>query len=112
MQISTNGRVIGNMAVSESCEYLVRACSSEVSSLSPQTISLSFNKIHQRFYIAEITFFSSFRHQCSPVGPINTSVGSTSEQTPALPLNQENSSTKEAFPRTSSSKTSKQGKNM
>ena len=96
VKVSANGRIADNIVVSVSCNYLVRGCSVVVSiPLSSQSITLSFNKIHQRLYIAEITFFSDFNRPCSPVGPLHTSVGIASEQTPTLPSNQENSSNKE-----------------
>ena len=96
VQVSANGRIVDNIAVSESCEYLVRGCSVDISSFSQQ-ITLSFDKRYARIYIAEITFFSSFSCLCSPVGPRHTSVGIASEQTPPLPSNQENSSNKETI---------------
>ena len=90
VQVSAKGQLSDNIAVSESCDYLVRGCSTVVSlSPSSQLITLSFSKTYPHLYIAEITFYSSFLHQCSPVGLLNTSVESTSEQTSTSSSNQE-----------------------
>ena len=98
VKVSANGRIADNFVVSDSCSYLVRGCSAAVSiTLLSQSIILSFNKIHQHLCIAEISFFSSFSRPCSPVGPLHTSVGIASVQTPTLPSNQENSSNKETI---------------
>ena len=60
VQVSAKGQVADNIAVSESCDYLVRGCSTAVSlSLTSQLITLSFSKTYPRLYIAEITFYSS-----------------------------------------------------
>ena len=69
-----------NIAVSESCEYLVRACSNEVSTLARQ-VTLNFINQLQRANIAEVTFYTTSR-PCSPIGPINTSVITTHATTP------------------------------
>ena len=106
--MSAKGQLSDNIAVSESCDYLVRGCSTAVS-LSPsfQLITLSFSKTYPHLYIAEITFYSSFVCQCSPVGPLYASVESTSEQTPTSSSNQESTSNKETQPTTLVSETSK-----
>ena len=113
VRVSANSDAFGYIAVSdEFCDYLVRGCAVVPISLLSESISLSFNKLHQSLYIAEIIFFSSSSHHCSPVCPLNTAVGSTSKQTPTLPSNQENSSAKDTFPQTSLSKTSEKTKSM
>ena len=72
VRVSANDNLIDNIAVSDdSCDYLVRGCNSDMSSLSQQ-ITLSFSKIYPRLYIAEITFYSSNTRPCSPVGPLTT----------------------------------------
>ena len=108
VQVSAQGLVKENIVVSKSCDYLVIGCSTAVS-LSPSTqpITLSFSKTYPRLYIAEITFYSSMTHQCSPVCPLNTSVESTSEQTSTSSSNQESTSNKETQPPTLASETSK-----
>ena len=73
-----------NIAVSESCEYLVRACSNEVSTLARQ-VNLNFMNQLQHVYLAEVTFYSTSR-QCSPIGAINTSVITTPTTTPGKNL--------------------------
>ena len=60
-----------------SCDYLVRVCEDATLSTSSPNISLNFNNMYQRLYIAEITFYSNVNRQCSPVGPITTSVITT-----------------------------------
>ena len=108
VQVSAKGQVADNIAVSESCDYLVRGCSTAVSlSLSSQLITLSFSKTSLRLYIAEITFYSSHLRQCSPVGPLNASVDSISEQTSTSSSNQESTSNKETHSPTLASETFK-----
>ena len=108
VQVSANGQVADNIAVSESCDYLVRGCSTAISlSLSTRAITLSFRKTYPRLYFAEITFYSSMTRQCSPVGPLNASVESTSEQTSTTSAsNEENTSSKETQYPTLASETS------
>ena len=107
IQVSRKGSVADNIAVPESCDYLVRGCST-AASLYSQSITLSFSQIYPHLYIAEITFYSSITRQCSPVGPLNTSVESTLEQTSTSSSNQENtSSNNEAHPTNLASETSK-----
>ena len=62
---------------STSCDYLVRACMDQAVSTTSQIITLNFNSVFQRLYVAEISFYSSINRQCSPVGPITTSVITT-----------------------------------
>ena len=71
---------IDNIAVSQSCEYLVRACSNDVSTLARQ-VTLNFINQLQHVYLAEVTFYTTSR-PCSPIGPINTSVITTPATTP------------------------------
>ena len=107
VQLSANTEAISNIAISdESCDYLLRECNRHISS-SLKQITLSFSKRYAFVYIAEITFYSSTTRQCSPVGPLHTSVESTSEQTSTSSSNQESTSNKEAHPPTlaSNSKT-------
>ena len=96
VQFIANGNLFGDIAVSdESCDYLVRGCNAEISSVSQQ-ITLSFNKRYARLYIAEITFYSSTTRPCSPVGPLTTaSVISSTEQISTSPSNKESSSDKQ-----------------
>ena len=61
-----------NIVVSESCQYLVRACSNEVSTLTRE-VTLNFMNQLQHVYLADVTFYTTSR-PCSPIGPINTSV--------------------------------------
>ena len=108
VQVSANGHIVDNIVVSDSCNYLVRGCSA-VPSLSSHSIILSFNKIHPHLYIAEITFFSSFSRPCSPIGPLNTSVEITSEQTFVIatsPNSQDHATDKRTYPSTFESETS------
>ena len=60
-----------------SCDYLVRACVDATFATTSQIITLNFNSVLQRLYVAEISFYSSLNHQCSSVGPITTSVITT-----------------------------------
>ena len=60
--------------ISTSCDYLVRVCVDTTLSTTSQIITLQFNQLLQRLYVAEITFYPNRNRQCSPVGPINTSV--------------------------------------
>ena len=69
-----------DIAVSESCDYLVRACSNEVSTLARE-VTLNFMNQLQRVYLAEVTFYTTSR-PCSPIGPINISVITTPAITP------------------------------
>ena len=62
---------------SASCEYLVRVCVHQTLSTISQIITLNFNNMYQRLYVAEITFYSNLNRQCSPVVPITTSVITT-----------------------------------
>ena len=62
---------------STSCDYLVRACVDATLSTSSQHITLNFQNMFQRVYVAEVTFYASMNRQCSPVGPITTSVITT-----------------------------------
>ena len=78
--ILTDGRPIDNIKLgqnSTSCDYLVRACSDATLSTTSQIITLNFEVVVQRLYVAEITFYSNMNRQCSPVGPITTSVITT-----------------------------------
>ena len=95
VQVSAKGQVVDYIAVSESCDYLVRGCSTAVSlSVSSQLITLTFSKTYPHLYIAEITFYSNYLHRCSPVGPLNASVESTSEQTSTSSSSQKSTSNK------------------
>ena len=108
VQVPAKGQVAKNIAVSESCDYLVRGCSTVVYlSPSTQSITSTFSKRYTRLYIAEITFHSSNLCQCSPVGPLNASIESTSGQTLTSSSNQESTSNKETHPPTIASQTSK-----
>ena len=60
---------------STSCNFLVRVCVDATLSTTSQIITLIFNSVLQRLYVAEISFYSN--RQCSPVGPITTSVITT-----------------------------------
>ena len=113
VQVLGKGQQTDNIAVVlESCD-LVRGCSTTVSlSLTSQLITLSFSKTYPRLYIAEITFYSSFDRQCSPVGPLNTSIESISKQTSTFSSNQESTSNKETHHPTLSSETSEVVTNM
>ena len=92
MQVAANGSTFDNVAaVSESCNYLMRVCSAVFISPSFQPITLLFSQIHPRLYIAEISFYSYYWHQCSAVGPL---VMSVVEQTSTSHSNQESSSSK------------------
>ena len=96
VRVLANDNTFGNIAVSdESCDYLVRGCNRDISSLSQQ-ITLSFNKRYARLYIAEITFYSSPTCPCSPVCPLTTaSFISSTEQISTSPSNKESSSDKQ-----------------
>ena len=59
---------------STSCDYLVRVCVDATLSTTSQIITLNFSSTFQRLYVAEVTFYSSRTRLCSPVGPITTSV--------------------------------------
>ena len=60
--------------VSQSCQYLVRACTTTISTTS-QTLTLTFDATNiDRLYLADIAFYSSPSRQCSPVGSITSSV--------------------------------------
>ena len=63
--------------ISTSCDYLVRVCADATLSTTSQIITLNFNNRYQRLYVAEISFYSNFNRQCSPVGPITTSLITT-----------------------------------
>ena len=106
VKVSANSYIVDNIAVSESCEYLVRGCSESLLSQLLQPVTLSFNKVYSRLYVAEVTFRSSFAHQCSPVGPLTASVRSTTEQTSTIPSNQGSTSNKKAHPPVLASETS------
>ena len=69
-----------NIAVSESCEYLVKACSNEVSTLARQ-VALNFMNQLPHIYLAEVIFYTTSR-PCSPIGAINVSVITTPATTP------------------------------
>ena len=78
--ILAEGRVIDNIELdqsSTSCDYLVRVCVDATLSTTSHIIALNFNSAYQRLYIAEIFFSSNLNYQCSPVGPITTSVITT-----------------------------------
>ena len=62
---------------STSCDYLVRVCVDTTLSTTSKIITLNFNNMYPRLYVAEVTFYSSMNRQCSPVGPITTSVITT-----------------------------------
>ena len=64
---------------STSCDYLVRACGDKTLSTTSQIISLYFSHVNfqQRLYVAEVTFYSNMNRQCSPDGPITTSIITT-----------------------------------
>ena len=62
---------------STSCDYLVRACIDATLSTTSKIITLNFNSLLQRLYLAEISFYSNMNRQCSPVGPMTTSVITT-----------------------------------
>ena len=78
--ILASGGVIDNIILNQnstSCNYLVRPCIDETFSTTSQIITLEFNSVLQRIYVAEITFYANMNRQCSPVGPIITSVITT-----------------------------------
>ena len=73
--ILADGSIIDNIKQnSTSCNYLVRACIDKTLSTTSQIITLNFNSVFQRVYVAEITFYPNMNRQCSSIGPINTSV--------------------------------------
>ena len=72
--VSGDGALIGTLIVPQSCNYLVRACIDNQFSTTSLIVTLTFNNMLQRIYIAEVIFYASENHQCSPVGPINGSV--------------------------------------
>ena len=67
------GSSLESITVSDSCQFLVRVCSDDVSTSANQ-LTLNFNSPLQYVHLAEITFYSSPSRSCSPTGPINTSV--------------------------------------
>ena len=71
---------------STSCDYLVRVCVDATLSTTSQIITLNFVSVLQRLYVAEILFYSNMNRQCSPVGPITTSVITTT--TSVIPTTQ------------------------
>ena len=78
--ILADGSLIGNIKLgqnSTSCDYLVRACIDTTLSTTSQIITLNFKVVFQRLYVAEISFYSNMNRQCSLVGPITTSVLTT-----------------------------------
>ena len=78
--ILADGSVIDTIPLNDfstSCDYLVRVCVDTTLSTSSQIITLNFNSVLQRLYVAEISFYSNMNRQCSPVGPITTSVITT-----------------------------------
>ena len=75
-----DGTVIANVELNQnstSCDYLVRACADTIISTSSPNITVHFYNFFQRVYVAEISFYSNISHFCSPVGPITTSVITT-----------------------------------
>ena len=74
------GYLTGNIELNQnstSCDYLVRVCADATLSTTSQIITLNFNNMYPRLYVAEISFYSNMNRQCSPVGPITTSVIAT-----------------------------------
>ena len=78
--VNVADNLFDNISVSESCNYLVKACSNEVST-SAREVTLNIVTQLQRFYFAEVTFYTTSR-PCSPIGPINISVITTPATTP------------------------------
>ena len=60
-----------------SCDYLVRVCVDATLSTTSQIITLNFSSPFQLLYVAEISFYSNVNRKCYPVGPITTSVITT-----------------------------------
>ena len=106
VEVLANGELSDRIAISESCEYLVRGCSKAFIYPSSEPITLSLSQSYSHIYIAEITFYSSITRPCSHVDPLDTSVVSTSEQTSTSPTKQESSSNRQRHPPTLASKTS------
>ena len=78
--ILAGGSVIDNIELdqsSTSCDYLVRVCVDTTLFTTSQIITLQFNQLLHQLYVAEITFYTNMNRQCSPVGPITTSVITT-----------------------------------
>ena len=78
--ILAGGSLIDTILLNEnstSCDYLVRVCLDATLATTSPIITLNFNSLFQRLYVAEITFYSSMNRQCSPDGPITTSVITT-----------------------------------
>ena len=79
--IMAGGSLVDTIQLNEnstSCDYLVRGCVYEMLSTTSPIITLNFfNSVFQRLYVAEISFYSSRTRQCSPDGPITTSVITT-----------------------------------
>ena len=74
---------VDNIVVSESCEYLVRACSNEVST-SAREVTLVLMNQSPSVNVAEVTLYSSASRPCSPIGPINTSMVTTPTTMPVV----------------------------
>ena len=75
--VLAGGILTDTISISTSCNYLVRACVDATLSTTSPIITLNFNNMYQRLYVAEITFYSSRTRQFSPVGPITTSIITT-----------------------------------
>ena len=78
--ILADGGHIGNILLNQnstSCNYLVRVCIDKTLSTTSHIITLNFNSVYQRLYIAEIFFSSNPSYQCYTDGPITTSVITT-----------------------------------
>ena len=78
--VMVDGTVIDEIELNQnltSCNYLVRACVDQTLLTTSQHITLNFNSFFQRIYVADVTFYSNMNRQCSPVGPITTSVITT-----------------------------------
>ena len=69
IEVFVAGILRASIAVSESCNLLLRACSNTISA-SGNELTLIFNIPLQYVYLAEITFYSRSGRPCSP-GPIN-----------------------------------------
>ena len=77
--VIADGSVIDNIELTDnatSCNYLVRVCVDTTLSTTFQVITLQFTQL-QHLNIAEISFYSRMDRHCSPVGPITTSVITT-----------------------------------
>ena len=75
--ILADGILIDTISISTSCNYLVRECVDATLATTSQIITLQFSSTFQRLYVAEISFYANINRQCSPVGPIITSVITT-----------------------------------